>query len=373
MLSAARLGSAAELTLAWDPPVDGVTTGYIIYFGPEAQSPMWQVNVGNVTSYTVGGLASGGTYYFVVRAYDSGGTLSPPSMQVSGVAPPEPDLQRPLLSISAPAQGSVISGTVVVSVNASDNVGVAGVRFEIDGVDAGPEDTAAPYLGSWDTTLLGNGPHIVTAIARDAAGNSSQAVVTVTVANQISMPGVSMFASAVPAELKLNDGHTHELGLRFVSGVPGTITALRYWKGPSETGPHVGRVWSAAGHVLATVTFSHETASGWQEQALPMPVAIAPNVEYVVSVSTGPDGHFVGTRRFFNTAVATGMLYAPAGAGRFGNLGKFPNKLNSTRPNYFRDFVFVPAVTPSPADPPHSTRGRRAVPSPKGLSNIVVR
>ena len=47
------------------------------------------------------------------------------------------------------------------------------------------------------------------------------------------------------------------------------ITAVRYYKEPGETGTHVGRIWSATGTPIATVTFSGETASGWQTQVLP--------------------------------------------------------------------------------------------------------
>jgi hypothetical protein len=40
-----------------------------------------------------------------------------------------------------------------------------------------------------------------------------------------------------------------ELGVKFQSSVAGTITAIRFYKGPQNTGTHVGNLWSAAGHV----------------------------------------------------------------------------------------------------------------------------
>ena len=57
----------------------------------------------------------------------------------------------PAVSLTAPASGATVSGTMTVTATASDNVGVAGVQFLLDGVNLGAEDTAAPYSVSWDT------------------------------------------------------------------------------------------------------------------------------------------------------------------------------------------------------------------------------
>src|SRR5262249_28047759 len=68
--------------------------------------------------------------------------------------------------------------------NASDNVAVAGVQFKLDGANLGAEDTSSPYSVSWTTTTVANGTHTLTAVARDAAGNTATATsVTVTVSN----------------------------------------------------------------------------------------------------------------------------------------------------------------------------------------------
>ena len=74
--------------------------------------------------------------------------------------------------------------TVTVSATAGDNVGVVGVQFKLDGANLGAEDTTAPYAVTWNTTTATNGGHTLTAVARDAAGNTTtSAPVTVTVAN----------------------------------------------------------------------------------------------------------------------------------------------------------------------------------------------
>jgi len=108
------------------------------------------------------------------------------------------DTTPPTVSITAPAAGATVSGTsVTVSANASDNVGVVGVQFKLDGVNLGAEDTASPYSTAWDTTSASNGSHTLTAVARDAAGNSTtSASVSVTVSNDTTPPTVSITAPA---------------------------------------------------------------------------------------------------------------------------------------------------------------------------------
>ena len=88
--------------------------------------------------------------------------------------PPPVDTTAPTVSVTAPANGATVSGTVTLTATASDNVGVAGVQFLVDGASRlGSEDTTAPYGVSWNTTTVANGTHTLTAVARDAAGNTN--------------------------------------------------------------------------------------------------------------------------------------------------------------------------------------------------------
>jgi hypothetical protein len=94
------------------------------------------------------------------------------------------DSQPPTVSLTAPANGATVSGTVAVSATASDNVGVVGVQFKLDGANLSSEDTSSPYSINWDTTTASNGSHTLTATARDAAGNTTTSTSrTVTVSN----------------------------------------------------------------------------------------------------------------------------------------------------------------------------------------------
>src|SRR5205807_2409671 len=101
----------------------------------------------------------------------------------------------PTVSVTAPAAGATVSGSVTVSASATDDVGVVGVQFKLDGANLGAEDSTSPYSASWDTTTTSNGSHTLTAVARDAAGNTStSAAVTVTVANDTTAPVISAVA-----------------------------------------------------------------------------------------------------------------------------------------------------------------------------------
>jgi hypothetical protein len=100
-----------------------------------------------------------------------------------------PDTIPPAVTITAPNNGDTVTGNVTVSADASDNVGVVGVQFLLDGLNLNGEDAAAPYATVWDTTMVPDGVYSLSAIAQDAAGNSTAAgAVTVTVDNT-SPPG----------------------------------------------------------------------------------------------------------------------------------------------------------------------------------------
>src|SRR5208282_4771994 len=103
-----------------------------------------------------------------------------------------------------------------------------------------------------------------------------------------------------------------ELGVKSSSQVPGTVTGIRFYKGPTNTGTHVGSLWGASGQLLASATFSNETASGWQQVNFSTPVAITPNTTYVAAY-LAPNGEYsVTTGGFATTGVSNPPLQAPA-------------------------------------------------------------
>jgi len=95
------------------------------------------------------------------------------------------DTNAPTVSVSGPTNGASVFGSAVsVTAITTDDVGVMGVQFELDGENLGAEDATTPYGVVWDTTAVTDGDYVLTAVARDAAGNTTtSSEVMVNVAN----------------------------------------------------------------------------------------------------------------------------------------------------------------------------------------------
>ena len=78
---------------------------------------------------------------------------------------------------------------------------------------------------------------------------------------------------------------SYELGMKFTVSRTATLIGIRYFKDSRETGTHTGRLWTAYGTPLGTVTFTGESASGWQVALFTTPLTLTANTVYVVSVN----------------------------------------------------------------------------------------
>ncbi|WDR02952.1 DUF4082 domain-containing protein [Devosia algicola] len=177
----------------------------------------------------------------------------------------------------------------------------------------------------------------------DGRGGTSSANVALTVT--AAPVGTSLFsAAATPATTTVNDPNGVELGMKFTSSEAGTITGLRFYKGPQNTGTHTGTLWSATGTALGTLTFQGETASGWQTASFASPIAIDANTTYVASYHS--NGFYSATPNGFGSEVTSGPLTAPSSASSGGNglyayggASAFPtNSYNAS--NYYVDVIF---------------------------------
>jgi hypothetical protein len=140
------------------------------------------------------GTLSNGSHTLTAVATDTSNntaTSAGVSMTVNNAVPP------PTVSMTAPASGATVSGTVSVTANAASSIGVASVQFQLDSANVGSLVTTAPYSYSWNSASAANGSHTLRAIAKDTAGTSTtSAAVTVTVNNAVPPPTVSMTAPA---------------------------------------------------------------------------------------------------------------------------------------------------------------------------------
>jgi hypothetical protein len=191
----AREGQPSELVIDWGP--------YNLSAGPATENQkfgkVWLLpyNTGRSPSTTY---AASATWYDEL-------IISRNRIADSGMTTPSPtDTTPPAVAITAPANGNTVSGSnLAVSANASDNVGVVGVQFKLDGVNLGAEDTTSPYSINWNTTSVANGNHLLTAVARDAAGNQTTSVAVSLMVNNgpadVTPPSVSLTAPAAGATL----------------------------------------------------------------------------------------------------------------------------------------------------------------------------
>ena len=159
----------------------------------------------------------------------------------------------------------------------------------------------------------------------------------------------SLFGQAeTPSIVTVNDPSPVELGVKFQASTNGSITGIEFYKGPQNTGTHVADLWTATGTLLATATFTNETASGWQEVDFSNPVAITAGTTYVASYHT--NGNYSADPNLFATALTNGPLTAPSssssggnGVYAYGSSSLFPtNSFNST--SYGVDVLFKPQL-----------------------------
>ena len=176
----------------------------------------------------------------------------------------------------------------------------------------------------------------------DGKGGTASATVTIAVGSQ---PTENFFsASTVPATPNVVDPGSVELGLRFTTDVAGQITAIKFYKGTSNTGPHSASLWSATGTLLASATFTNETASGWQTATLSTPVNVQANTAYVASYHTSSG--YAAAANFFATPLEVADLNATGGGNgvyTYGASSVFPTS-SFNNSNYYVDVAFKPQL-----------------------------
>jgi hypothetical protein len=175
----------------------------------------------------------------------------------------------------------------------------------------------------------------------DLVFNTSSAIGT---ANPVSL----WTPAAVPTTPAAPTSNAAQLGMTFMSDVPGYVTGLRFYKSSTNIGPHAGYLWTSTGTLLASVTFANESASGWQQANFATPIAVNANTPYVISYWS-PKGQYARDVGYFATAGVTSQtLYAPPDGqygpnGAYASSNVFPlNSANSA--NYWVDVVFTTAI-----------------------------
>jgi Domain of unknown function (DUF4082)/Bacterial Ig domain/Cadherin-like domain len=259
------------------------------------------------------------------------------------VAPPPPIVNNVSGLVATENTADLISASTLLANDTDPNPN--GLPMSIFGVGNASNGTVTYNSGTitFVPTAGYTGPAGFSYSVTDALGGVGTGTVSLTVNYPVTAQ--SLFNTGdTPTIVTENDPSPVNLGVKFVPSVTGTITGIRFYKGPQNTGTHVADLWSATGTLLASATFTNETASGWQQVNLSTPVVVTAGTTYVVSYHT--NGDYSADPNYFTTAHTNGELTAPAsgtGGGNglyaYGTGQIFPtNTFNAS--NYMVDVVF---------------------------------
>jgi hypothetical protein len=276
-----------------------------------------------------------------------------PATLISGLirATASSDTIAPNSTITSPASGSSVQTgtTTTIAGTAADFGGVVGgVEVSTDGGGTWhPANGRESWTYSWTPNLLGS--INLESRATDDSGNIGQpAFSSVTVAPP-DCPCSDLSSGGTPAQLDSGDAKAVELGVRFRADFNGYINGIRFYKTSTNTGTHRGSLWTNTGTLLATATFSNETASGWQQVNFSSPVAITANTTYVASYFT-PTGHYSYSPFYFvNSPSDAPPLHflqdgtdGSNGVYSYTGISGFPTSTYQSD-NYWVDVVYLPA------------------------------
>ena len=247
-------------------------------------------------------------------------------------------------TVTATFDQSVQPASAVVSVTGPGNVAVSGSTVY---TDANKTVTFTP-----SSALAGNTPYSVSVTATSLGGTAMAGPAQWSFSTA-AVPGAcpcNLFAStATPAVASVADPNAVEVGTRFSADRSGQITGLRFYKGASNVGTHIGTLWTTGGTQLARATFTGESASGWQQVTFASPVSVTAGTTYIASYHTS--GYYSATQGGFSGAgIDNAPLHAPAdatgaanGVYAYGANPIFPTATYAST-NYFVDVVFNDTV-----------------------------
>jgi methionine-rich copper-binding protein CopC len=307
-----------------------------------------------------------GTNYFVDVVFN----------RPADTAPPQVTATNPAGNASSVPVGAKVAATFNENLSANGTFTVTGPAGAVAGSTGydGARRTlvftpAAPLAAATTYTAAVNG-------ARDTSGNTATAF-TWSFKTAGACPCSIFPSDATPGTASSGDRDPVELGVKFTADTAGSVTGLRFYKGPNNTGTHVGRLWRADGTLLKTATFTNETATGWQTVTFPSPLEVTAGTTYVASYHAPAGGYAVDGGFFTAGAHDNAPLHALSDAAatgngvyRYGPSGSFPNETFGGS-NYWVDVLFTtgPATdTQAPAvESTDPVDGQTSVPPSAGI------
>jgi hypothetical protein len=350
-------GGDTAATVTWTAPNNGgsTITSYTVtpFIGSTAQTPVTVTGSPPAVSALVTGLTNGTSYTFTVSATNANGTgpASSPSNAVTPSAPPTVTAVTPTagatgvavsVAPSATFSQAVVPSTVSFTLKDSSNNPVTGTVGFSSGNTVATFTPNSPLAASTTYTATVSG-------AQNSNGTPMSSPFTWSFTTVAPQCPCSIWQNAAPTgAVDANDTSAVNLGVQFQPSSSGFITGVRFYKETDNTGAHIGSLWSSTGTLLASGTFSGESASGWQELDFSSPVAVTAGTTYVASYHTNT-GHYAQTSNGLASAVTNGPLTALASGGvyAYGSGNAFPS-LTFNASNYWVDVVYSQSAGSTP-------------------------
>jgi hypothetical protein len=173
-------------TITWTTNI--VANSQVDYGTTASYGQSTPLNSSLVTSHSVSlsGLSASTLYHYRVKSTNAA-NLQATSGDFTFTTAAVSNPGSLTVSVTAPAQGATVGGTVAVTASASSSVTIIGVQYQLDGASVGPLFREAPYTLFWDTSLASNGSHTLTAVAKDiSASTATSSSIAVTILNNSS-------------------------------------------------------------------------------------------------------------------------------------------------------------------------------------------
>lgn len=293
-------------------------------------------------------------------------------------------------SPAASATGVSIATTVTATFSKSmDPATITTANFQLQTGSNSPISATVSYAGNTATltpssALAASTTYTATVKGgatgvKDLAGNAlaSNVIWSFTTEAQpcASVPCSAWPSSTVPSTPSVNDPSAVELGVKFTVDIDGFIAGIRFYKGSTNTGTHVGHLWTSTGQQLATANFSSETATGWQQVNFSTPVAVTAGTVYIASYYA-PNGNYASTNspEFSTSGVDKPPVHllrdgvsGGNGVYLYGTGGGFPiNTYQSS--NYWVDVVFATSISTGPDTTPPTVTAQSPTPNATGVA-----
>ena len=329
--------------VSWTAPGSGGATSYIVtpFIGSAPQTPTTVSGSPVPTSSAITGLQAGIGYTFKVQAANGQGTsgMSDASNQVTPTAPTAPD--APTNSSAIPA-----SGRALVSWTPPASNGSAIASYTVTPFVGGTAQTPVQVSNGSATSTTVSGLTNGTGYTFQVSATNGVGTGPASGASAAATPEDTIFDFGTPAVVDGGDPKSGNFGVKFTADVNGQVTGVRFFKSPTNTGPHVASLWSSSGQLLASAQFTNESASGWQTVVFSSPVPITAGTTYVASYFA-PAGHYSVTAAAFSSVVDNAPLHAvangisPNGVFIYGAASAFPTT-SGKGANYWADVLFQP-------------------------------